>query len=74
MGEGHILHHITTGLKVGHVMKTDPDEDIPMDREVLSMLPPEKKLLRPVVEHIISLMDDVSAAHIYMSTAMTHLS
>ena len=61
-------------LKMGHVIKTDPDGDIPMCREVLSMLPLEKKLSRPAVEHIISLMDDVSAAHGYMSTALAHLS
>ena len=44
----------------------DPDKDIPTGREVLSKLPPEKKLSQPAVEHVISLFDHVSAVHGYM--------
>lgn len=54
--------------------ETNPDEDIPTGSEVISGLPSESKLSRLVVEHIIALMDDVSAVHGYLSMAAACLS
>ena len=52
----------------------DPDEDIPTGSDVIRSLQPKSELSRPAVEHIIGLMDDLSAAHGYISTAAAHFS
>ena len=42
------------------VAKTDPDDDIPLGREVILKLVQEKKLLQAVINNIISLFDHLS--------------
>ena len=59
-------------LEEGQVAKTDPDEDIPEGREVISKIMQEKKLSKNAVEHIIMYFDNVSAAHRYLSSAATN--
>lgn len=50
------------------VYETDPDEDIPTGSEVIISLQPDNELLRPAVEHIIGLMDDLSTAAAHFSS------
>ena len=71
MNGGTICHDETTDINaiLRSIKETDPDEEIPSGRDVISGLSLEKELSRLVVDHIIGLMDDISTAHSYISTA-----
>ena len=61
-------------LKPKQVHETDPDEEIAADIEVIRKVQKSTELSRAEADHTISLMDDLLAAHGYLSTAAEHLS
>ena len=61
-------------IEADQVTKMDPDDDIPLGREVISKLVQEKKLSQAAIDNIISLFKHLSEAHAHMSTAVVNLS